>query len=82
MAAEGRLIPGTAAIRPQQQHGSQTKQQGKAGTDEHGTLTQSSRRKADDPRMDFEARGCRFGANVPSLGLGRSTAAQPGVRRV
>jgi hypothetical protein len=45
-------------------------------------LKHSSRRRADDPSMGFDPRGCPSGANAPSLGLGRSTAAQPGVRRV
>jgi hypothetical protein len=45
-------------------------------------LTHSSRRRANDPSIGFDPRGCPFGANVPSRGLGRSTAAQPGVRRV
>ena len=82
IAAEGRLVPGAAAIGPQQQQGSQTQQQGDAGTYQHGTLTHSSRRRASGSSMDFETRGCPSGAIVPSRGLGRSTAAQPGVRRV
>jgi hypothetical protein len=34
-------------------------------------LTPPSRRRADDPNMGFDPRGCRFGANVPSRGVGR-----------
>ena len=54
IAAEGGLVPGTAAIRPQQQRRPQAQQQGEAGTDKHGTLTHNSRRRADVPSMGFD----------------------------
>jgi len=54
IAGEGRLVPGAAAIGPEQQGGPQAQQQGDAGTYQHGTLSHSSRRRADDPSMDFD----------------------------